>query len=128
MRLPKTIPINLVQCHNSVLSEAVSSLLVTSISGSKFMLIQVLAQPFINYVTEKLVFSFIKWNNSPIIRIKGFPDGKSGKEPACQSRRYKRRRFNLWVGKISWKRAWQLTPISLPGEFLGQRSLVGYSP
>ena len=24
--------------------------------------------------------------------------------------------FDPWVGKISWKRAWQPTPVSLPGE------------
>ena len=30
----------------------------------------------------------------------GFPGGTSGKEPACQCRRMKRYRFNLWVGKI----------------------------
>ena len=29
-----------------------------------------------------------------------------------------------WVGK----RTWQPTPVFLPGEFHGQRSLVGYSP
>ena len=29
----------------------------------------------------------------------GFPGGASGKEPACQCRRHKRRRFNPWVGK-----------------------------
>ena len=30
--------------------------------------------------------------------------------------------------KIPWRRAWQLTPLLLPGESHGQRSLVGYSP
>jgi len=25
--------------------------------------------------------------------------------------------FDLWVGKISWRRSWQPTPIVLPGEF-----------
>ena len=29
--------------------------------------------------------------------------------------------------QIPWGRKWQLTPVFLPGEFLGQRSLVGYS-
>ena len=24
--------------------------------------------------------------------------------------------FNLWVGKIPWRRAWQPTPVFLPGE------------
>ena len=33
-----------------------------------------------------------------------------------------------WVGKIPWKRAWQPTPVSLPGESHGQRSLAGCSP
>ena len=36
--------------------------------------------------------------------------------------------FDLWVGKIPWRRAWQPTPVFLPGESHGQRSLVGYSP
>ena len=27
-----------------------------------------------------------------------------------------------------WRRAWQPTPVFLPGESQGQRSLVGYSP
>ena len=31
-------------------------------------------------------------------------------------------------GKIPWSRAWQPTPVFLPGESYGQRSLVGYSP
>ena len=30
--------------------------------------------------------------------------------------------------KILWKREWQTTPVLLPGEFHGQRSLMGYSP
>ena len=30
--------------------------------------------------------------------------------------------------KIPWRRAWQPSPLSLPGESHGQRSLVGYSP
>ena len=33
-----------------------------------------------------------------------------------------------WVLKIPWRRAWQPTPVFLPGESHGQRSLVGYSP
>ena len=36
--------------------------------------------------------------------------------------------FNPWVRKIPWRRAWQSIPVFLPGEFHGQRSLVGYSP
>ena len=36
-----------------------------------------------------------------------------------------RDRFDPWVRKIPWRREWQLTPVFLPGEFHGQRSLTG---
>ena len=52
----------------------------------------------------------------------------SGKEPTCQCRRYKICGFAPWVGKIPWRRAGQSTPVFLPGESQGQRSLLGYSP
>ena len=55
------------------------------------------------------------------------PGGSSGKEPICQCRSHRRCRFNPWVGKIHWRRAWQPTPVFLPGESHGQRSLVGSS-
>ena len=51
----------------------------------------------------------------------------SGKEPTCQCRRYKRCGFDPWLQKILWKRKWQPTPIFLPGEFHGQKSLAGYN-
>ena len=57
----------------------------------------------------------------------GFPGSASGKEPACLCRRHKRCRFNPWVGKIPWRRAWQSSPVFLPAEFHGQRSLAGYN-
>ena len=56
------------------------------------------------------------------------PRWHSGKEPACERRRYKRCGFDPWVGKIPWRRKCQPTPAFLPGEFHGLRSLVGYSP
>ena len=36
--------------------------------------------------------------------------------------------FTPWVGKISWRKKWQSTPVLLPAEFHGQRSLAGYRP
>ena len=39
-----------------------------------------------------------------------------------------RHNFNPSVGKISWRRSWQPTPVFLPGESPGQRSLEGYIP
>ena len=50
----------------------------------------------------------------------GFPGGASGKESG-------RHGFNPWVRKMPWKRAWQPTPVFLPRESHGQRSLMGYS-
>ena len=58
----------------------------------------------------------------------GFPGDANGKESACQCRGCKRWEFNSWIRKIPWRRAWQPTPVFLPGEPHGQRSLVGYSP
>ena len=34
--------------------------------------------------------------------------------------------FDPWVGKVPWRRKWQLTPVFLPGKSHGQQSLVGY--
>ena len=34
-------------------------------------------------------------------------------------------RFNPWVEKIPWRRKWLSTPVFLPGEFHGQKSLEG---
>ena len=39
-----------------------------------------------------------------------------------------RHKFDPWIGKIPWRRAQQPTPVFLPGESHGQRSLAGYSP
>ena len=53
------------------------------------------------------------------------PGGSVGKEICLQCGRL---RFDSWVVKIPWRREWQPPPVFLPGEFHGQRNLVGYSP
>ena len=58
----------------------------------------------------------------------GFPWWLSGKESTCQCRRHRRLEFDPWIRKLPWRRAWQPTPVLLPGISHGQRSLVGYSP
>ena len=55
----------------------------------------------------------------------GLPWWLRGYSVCLQCRRH---RFNPWVGKIPCRRKWQPTPVFLPGESHGQRSLVGYSP
>ena len=52
----------------------------------------------------------------------------SSKESACKCRSHRRCEFDPWVGKLPWRRAWLPTPVLLPGESQGQRSLAGYSP
>ena len=42
--------------------------------------------------------------------------------------RYRRHGLGPWVEKIPWRRNWQPTPVFLPGESRGQRSLVGCCP
>ena len=38
------------------------------------------------------------------------------------------RGLDPWVRKFPWRRKWEPTPVFLPGESLGQRTLGGYSP
>ena len=40
----------------------------------------------------------------------------------------KRLRFDPWLWKIPWRRAWQSIPVFLPGDSHGQMRLVGYGP
>ena len=93
------------------------------------------------YKVRKSVALYLKYNISPFSSqvskhqivcggssYMGFPGGASSEEPTCQRRRHRRRAFNSWVLKIPWRRAWKLTPVFLPGEAHGQRSLAGYSP
>ena len=70
----------------------------------------------------------INKQNSKVSGFTGFPDGARGEEPTCQCWRCKGLGFEPWIGKIHWKREWDPTPVSLPGESQGQRSLVDDSP
>ena len=40
---------------------------------------------------------------------------------------FRRPEFDPWVRKIPWRREWLPTPVFLPREYHGQRSLAGYS-
>ena len=52
------------------------------------------------------------------------PGGPSGRESACNVGGL----VDPWVGKIPWRRERLPTPVFLPGESQGQRSLAGYRP
>ena len=57
--------------------------------------------------------------------VMGFPSGSDGKESAYRCKKTQVRSLG-W--EDPWRREWQLTPVFLPGEFHGQRSLACYSP
>ena len=70
--------------------------------------------------------SAVQWE---LGKFGGFPAGSNIKESAMQIVcNAGRPGFTPWVGRIPWRRKWQPTPVFLPGEFHGQRSLVGYRP
>ena len=52
----------------------------------------------------------------------GFPGGSLVEASAWNARIP---RFDPWIGKIPWRRKWQPTPVLLPGESHGGRSLHG---
>ena len=82
--------------------------------------------------TQQLRFPFRALFSSWDLRLyktpQGSPGGTSGKEPACQCKRYKKHTFSPWYGKIPWRREWLPTPVLLLEESQGQRSLADYSP
>ena len=93
-----------------------------------FIFLLPFSHSFSSYLVE-IYLNIISWNWSLHLIYFGMCiGGPIGKELACQCRRHKRRGFNPWVRKIPWRKAWQTTPVFLPGESYGQRSLVGYSP
>ena len=55
----------------------------------------------------------------------GFPQGLRWQGIFLQCRRLQ---FDPWDRKMLWRRAWQPTPVFLPGESQGQRSPAGYGP
>ena len=58
----------------------------------------------------------------------GFPGGSAVKESSCKAGAKGDTVSIPRSGRSPWRRAWQPTPVFLPGESHGQRSLAGYSP
>ena len=53
----------------------------------------------------------------------GFPGGSAVKNPPAMQETW----VQFLIGKITWKRVWQLTLVFLPEKYNGQRNLAGYS-
>ena len=66
------------------------------------------------------MIEFSIWDN-PKLQL-GFPSGLNGKESACNAGG-----LGSFPGSGRSPGEWLPTPVFLPGEFHGQRSLVGYS-
>ena len=96
-----------------------------------FLCISPFRQPCMTQITDHLSYSIssflcpssysyaLNWSPQGVLLVKN---------PPCQCRRGKRQGLDPRVGKIPQGRAWKPTPDLLPGEFYGQRSLVGYGP
>ena len=64
-------------------------------------------------------------HGNPLQYSLGLSGGSDGKESACSAGDPD---FIPGLGKVPWRRKWPPTPVFLPGEFHGQRILVGYRP
>ena len=84
--------------------------LILQVSGSKLRsLFPIRSQAML---TESL-------GNASIASFKnrGLPGSAGGKEPTCNAGDIMRCGFDPWAGKILLRRAWQPTPVFLPGEY-----------
>ena len=68
-------------------------------------------------------YSAIKRNALESVLMRGM-----NLEPIIQSEVSQKEKDKYHILTHIWRRQWHPTPVFLPGEFHGQRSLVGYSP
>ena len=76
------------------------------------------------YLWKVIMATYVCLSIKNLYHVLGPPSRHRRKESAC----WCRCESNPWIRKIPWSRKWQPTPVLLPGESHGQRSLVGYSP
>ena len=92
---------------------------------------------FILYFLAQLVFISTDWigliseeithHSISSLYFMIFPGGSAVKSPSAVQET-QRRRFDPWVRKIPWRRAWQHIPVVLLGKTHRQRILVGSGP
>ena len=76
-------------------------------------------------ILPTVFYVLVSINKGQSYSFPGHPPWLSGKESTCIAGD---RDTGLISGDIPQRRAWQPTPVFLPGESYGQRGLVGYSP
>ena len=64
----------------------------------------------IEFVTIFLLSYVLGFFGCKACEMLGFPGGSVVKKSSC------RHGFDLWAGKIPWRRKWQPTSVSLPGK------------
>ena len=98
---------------NSHLSWTSGSFLLMDIADLSFLIMLDVGKLELN---KRSIFS--KWtgpqNNHPSLFKRGLPKCLSGKESTCEYRSCRRRRFDLWVRKIPWRKKREPTPVFLP--------------
>ena len=57
-----------------------------------------------------------------VFKSSGFQGGREEKREGSENELLE------LILRVNWRRKWQPSPVFLPGEFHGQRSLVGYNP
>ena len=77
--------------------------------------------------TQSLALAQTQTTRSHCHLREGVPRWHSCKEPPADVEDTGDTGPDPWVGKILWRRAWQATPVFLPGESHGQRRPEGYS-
>ena len=80
---------------------------------------KVIANPYYKNPITNIGNFYYSWDSQVVLVVKN---------PATNTGRCKRHEFDPWMGRIAWRRAWQPTPVFLPGESHKQRSLAGCSP
>ena len=85
-----------------------------------------LDQNFSTPLNPMYSFCEIRFNVFLVVVALGLPRWHQWLKNLPASAGEMRHGFDPWVRKIHWRGAWQPTPVFLPGEFHGQRSLAGY--
>ena len=78
---------------------------------------------------QNIVFPYMEYSAIKMYEVLiQLPCWLIGERIHLQCRRHRRCKFDPWIWKIPWSWKWQSTPVFLPGEPHGQRSLVDSSP
>ena len=99
---------------NSHLSWTSGSFLLMDIADLSFLITLDVGKLMLNKMSISSKCTGPQNNHPPPLFEKGLPKWLSGKESTCECRSCRRRRFDLWVRRIPWRKKWEPTPVFLP--------------